>query len=427
MSKIKSLALLAVIPFMLTACTVADLPVIGKLLQGKDKPVTLKVWGLWEPVEVMQPVIDDYQKAHPNVTIQYESRSFVTLRSYKESVFTRLSEGSAPDVVLIHNSWTPYLVKYLAPAPSKVFAADTYANTFYPVAKESGVFDSKIYAAPFGYDGLALVYNKDMLTEAGISEPPTTWEEFRVAAAKLTKRASNGTLDQAGAAIGTANNIEHFSDILGLLFAQGGVNVPADFSSQAAADVMSFYTNFATQERVWNDTLPGSVDAFSQKKVAMIFAPSWEVLNILNKNSQLNVGIAAVPRALDLSGNPIVVDWGSFWMNAVAKNSTSADTAWDFVKFMSEDASQRKIFSEQAKLRAFGVPYSTKTLQGELSNNAYLDPYLKSAPNAKSGILAAGSGNDKEVEIMRTAVNSVISGTGPLDALATAQRDLSGQ
>ncbi len=422
-SKVKSLILLVVLPFVLTACTASDLPVIGKFFKGKEKPVTLSAWGLWEPKEVFDSVTEDYKSTRPAVTVDYEERSFVTLKSYKESVFTRLSEGSAPDILLVHNSWVPFLVDNLTPAGPKVLSESDYSSMFYPVAKESAVINGKVYGVPISYEGLALVYNRDMFNEEGLSSPPVTWEEFRLDAVKLTKKEGDNIV-RGGAAIGTANNIEHFSDILGLLFAQGSLNFPDDLNTQAAADALTFYTNFVLSYKVWSDALPPSVEAFADKKAAMVFVPSWQILNILSRNPQVNIGVAPVPKALDLPGNPINVGWASFWMLVVSKNSSSPEAAWDVLKYVSSEDAQKKLYSEASKVRAFGQPYSLQSLASELSGNSYLEVYVKEAPTAKSGILAARSGNDKEVDILKTAVNSILSGIPASEALSTAQKSL---
>ncbi len=423
--KFKLIALAVLSPLILTACSVSDLPVIGKFFAKKDSanvatPVELTMWGLWEPKDLIGSVNNEYKKEKPNVSINYEERSVVgSLKNYKDSVFTRLSEGTAPDIIVVHNTWVPFLRDNLAPAPDGVVNAEA----FYPVAKAwgSSADQKSVYAVPLSYDGLALVYNRDMFTEANLSAPPTSWEEFRQMAVALTKRDKDGVISQAGAAIGTANNIEHFSDILGLFFSQASVKVPDDLNSKAAADALTFYTNFATQEKVWSDVLPQSVEAFADRKVAMAFVPSWEVLNILARNPQINMGVASVPKALDLEGRAIDVNWGSFWMVAVSKSSKNPAVAWDYLRFLTTEDTQRKLFSEGSKVRAFGQPYALKSLQSELSGNAYLDTYLRSGDTAKSGVFASRAGNDKEVDALKTAVNSVIAGEAAEKALITTQ------
>ncbi|MEK7595270.1 MAG: extracellular solute-binding protein [Patescibacteria group bacterium] len=428
--KYRSLFFILLLPLVLTSCTPADtlskLPVIGKYFKPKgDAPVTLTVWGLWEPKEVMDVLFEEYKQTHPNVAIEYEQRSLANLKAYKDSVVTRLSEGSAPDIVLVHNSWMPSLYSSLTPASDKVISTSDFDTSFYSVAKDYGVSEGKVYALPSGFDGLALVYNRDMFTEVGLSTPPATWEEFRVAAVKLTKKDQSRLITQAGASIGSANNVEHFADILGLLFAQADVAVPKGLTSQPAIDAFTFYTNFVSQEGVWSDVLPPSVEAFAKGKVAMIFAPSWQVLGILERAQNLNVGIAQVPRAVGLNGDKINIDWASFWMYTVAKNSGNSSAAWDFLKFLVQPENQKKLYNEQLKIRPFGSAYSLKSLQEDLSGSAYLYTYVRGAEHAKSGIFSTRSGNDREVDALKTSINSVLVGEKtPAEALSVLQKAL---
>lgn len=428
--KLKVFLLLAVTPVLLTACTPSDIPVIGKLLpKPEEQPATITIWGLWEPKSVLQPVLDDYKKLHPKITIEYQIRSFSTLKEYKSLVSTRINEGGGADIVMLHNSWVPSLTSGLAPAPTTVFTTADYTKNFFQVASDFGTSGANIYAVPSSYDGLALVYNKDMFTAAQISSPPTSWDEFRVdAATKLTKRDDTGNIIQAGAAMGNANNIEHATDILGLLLAQAGVKVPEDLTGTAAQDVFKFYTNFVSQEKVWNNDFEQSVSAFAHGKVAMIFVPSWQLVSIVQNTPEannLNIGVAPVPKAADFNGQPIQVEWGSFWMYAVPKNSKNSAAAWEFLKFASQPEEQRKIFNEEAKIRTFGEPPSNKQLVGDYSQNVYLSVYLNSASNAKSGILAGRAGNENEEAAVKTAVNSILAGVAVKDALTTLQTSLS--
>ena len=87
--------------------------------------------------------------------------------------------------------------------------------------------------------------------EAAISAPPETWKEFRDTAIKLTNWRDNDpkkALLQSGAAVGTADNVSHPADILGLMLAQSEVSIPTQLDSQASQDVFTFYTNFVTKQ-----------------------------------------------------------------------------------------------------------------------------------------------------------------------------------
>lgn len=432
-NKAATAILLLLIPIFLTACTVADIPLIGKYLTKgsgssgtSSKPVTLNMWGLWESPDIMDSVIKGYQSQNPNVTVNYDDRSITKPDQYKETVITRLQQGGAPDIILVHNSWVPYIKDYLEPMPSDMLTPQDYAQRFYPLAVESGIFNSQIYAVPAHYDGLALVYNKDHFNEIDQAAPPTAWEEFRRIALALTVKSGEGDFIRAGAAMGAADNIDFFSDILGLMFAQAGVSVPANLDSRSAQDALSFYVLFLKSDGVWNTSLPEASKAFSAGRVSMIFVPTWNLLDIVRANPGMNIGVAPVPQAV--AENP--VSWGSFWMYAVPKSSAGAKEAWKFINFISQDSQELTLFSEASKYRPFGAPFASVSLAaqaGASPASMYIKPVLDTAPFAKGNYFAARSGNTREVEALRTAVNAVLSGQTSEEALKVCKATLTGQ
>lgn len=319
MKKLKVFALLFISSFLLTACSLQDLPVIGKYLPGGNDggtsdgnfpkgDVSLTIWGLWENPEVVNAAISEYQKLHPNVTINYEDRSVLKPVDYKERVYTRASQSSGPDIMLVHDSWVPEIKQFLSPAPTNILTAETFKSRFYPVAYNMAVNDNSVYAVPLYYDGLVLVYNKDHFEQIGQASPPTAWEEFRKLALELTVRGEQGAVLRGGAALGTANNIDHFSDILGLMWSQADVKIPDDLDTKAAADALEFYVNFAKEDKVWDSSLAEATTAFVEKRVSMLFVPSWQILGILEANPDFNVGVAVPPQAK--SNDP--ANWASF-------------------------------------------------------------------------------------------------------------------
>jgi len=415
-NKILTAILLLVIPLFLTACSLSDIPVIGKYFGGgsgnapkQGVPVSLNMWGLWETPDIMEVLIKNYQTQNSLVTVNYEDRSINNPNSYKESVFTRIKQGDLPDIIMVHNSWVPFLKDYLEPAPSDVIATADYLQRFYPVAAESSVVDDRVYAVPAHHDGLVLVYNKDHFDEIDQVSPPTAWEEFRRVALALTIRTNEEGLVRAGAAIGSANNIDFFSDIVGLMFAQAGVSVPSGIDSRAAQDALSFYTIFLKSDEVWSESFPEASKAFSAGKVSMIFVPTWNLLDIVRANPGMNIGVAPVPQAV--AERP--VSWGSFWMYAVPKSGSNSRAAWEFINFISKDDQQLALFNEASKYRPYGAPFSSVTLAqqaGQSASSQYIKPVLNTAPFAKSSVFAARAGNTTEVEALRTAVNAVLSG-----------------
>lgn len=411
-SKVITLALLLTLPFVLTACTLKDLPVIGKFFDKPvvQKPVTLNMWGLWESPTVMNTLIAKYKETHPNVTINYDDRSVIKLTDYKETVYTRASQADAPDIVVVHNSWVPGLKESLSEAPKEIITPQIYAQRFYDTAVKSAVIDDKVFALPLFYDGLVLVYNKDHFAEIDQQSPPTAWEEFRRIAIALTVRGDKNQMVRAGAAIGTANNIDFFSDILGLMFSQAKVEIPSELDSKPAQDALTFYTNFAKEDRVWANDLPEASISFVGERVSMIIVPAWNLLDIVTARPDLNIGVAPVPQAIP--SEP--VSWGSYWMSSVTAGSKNKEAAWEFLKFLSENDQELTLFSEASKNRQYGPAFASMDLKSQLDTSPYLKPVLDQASFATSGKVAARVGNVSAVNALKDAVNTVLSSTGQI-------------
>ena len=438
-NKLLVIALLLILPVFVTACTLKDLPVIGKFFSGNGanplaggKSGTISIWGLWEDPQVMEALINKYKETNPNVTVVYDDRSILKADQYKETVYTRMMQDSQSpaDIILVHNSWLDSAAQYLSSAPKDFMDPGAYSTSYYPSAVEAGLRDGKIYAVPAYYDGLALVYNKKHFEEVDQQTPPTAWEEFRRLALTLTKRDGEGKLIRAGAAIGAADNIDFFGDILGMMLAQAGVSVPKDLQTQSAADALSFYTTFVNSDGVWDSSLPEASVAFVQEKVSMIFVPSWNLLDIIKMRPDLSIGAAPVPQAR--ASNP--VSWGSFWMYAVPAKSTNKDLAWDFIKFLSSDEAQLLMFNTASQFRTYGAPFAGVGLKDQISSgaaSAYLKPYLDTAGFSKGGVFSGRAGNVTAVTALKNAVDSVISPdprtrASTTDALKAVKVKLSG-
>ena len=422
MNRIRLTALLIFVSLVLTACSIQDVPVIGRLFGGggggveTSKPVTLTVWGLWESPEVVQALINKYQELRPNVTINYDDRSILKTDDYKDRIFSSAGQTIEADVVMVHNSWVARLKETMVPMPSTLMDVGTYSSNFYPVSVTSAVHDNQIYAMPLYYDGLALIYNKQHFDEVGQSEPPTAWEEFRSLALRLTVRAGADNTSnnvRSGAAIGTADNIDFFSDVLGLMWTQAGVEIPGDLGTRAAQDALTFYTNFVKEDRVWDGTMPEATTAFADGKVSMIFAPTWIVNTILEARPDLDVGVAPIPQAVP--DRP--ASWASFWMMAVPNTSQNSAVAWDFINFLGQEDQQLLRFNESSNFRTIVTPYSLQTLNADLTSNPYLRAYVTTAPFASGGVMAARSGNKLQVDLLKEAVNSVLKGDSAEAAL----------
>lgn len=393
---------------------------------GNTQPekITLTYWGLWEPEGVMESLFERYESEHQNIEVVYVQKPFT---QYENTVYTRIQQNvvestPAPDIVRINNAWLSKFQSHLSPLPSTIMSPSEYAQDFYPTAvRDFTGTDGEIYAIPLEIDGLAVFYNKKLLKAAGIDEPPTDWDTFVEAGKKLTKKSKSGEIIQAGVALGTAKNIKHSADIINLLFLQNNVQVMNSSNSQInitatrAESALDFYVNFVKEHKTWSDDLASDLEMFYSGKLAMMLAPSWRAFDIINSNSTVDFGIAPVPQLP--SNDP--VNYAMYWGEAVTRVSPNQLEAWKLVKWLSEPTQLKEFYSNSSKIRAFGEPYSRKSLSFELENDPYVGAFMKMAPT----MTAYKMGDQQFIEeSLRTAIDEAANkGIGVADALKDAQ------
>lgn len=387
--------------------------------EGPSGPVELTYWGLWEEDNLVKPLIEEYKKQNPKVKINYIRQSSI---NYRTRVQAQIREGLGPDVFRIHNSWLPMFKEDLNPAPTDIFSLTDYSQTFYPITKDSFVKNNQIFAAPIEIDGLALYINEEILAAGGVA-PPKNWQEFVEAATKLTVRDSAGQIKTAGAAMGTAGNVDHWSDILGLLLLQQpNVNFEA-LASSSVAEVLGFYTGFITDPRKksWDVNLPKSTDMFAQGKLAFYFAPSWRAHELRVVNPNLKFKVVPVPQ---LPGRQI--GWASFWGEAVSQKSKFPNEAWKFVKFLTSQEAEKLAYQEASKVRLFGEPYSRVDLAGDLSGDPIVGAFVNQGSSYKFWYLSSntmdGGINDEMIKYWEDGINATLQGTDPQVALQTVDK-----
>ncbi len=371
---------------------------------------TLTYWGLWEPSEVLTSVIEEFEAENPGITIEYSRQSH---RDYRERLQTAVASGAGPDIFRFHASWTPMIADELSPLPATVLGSSQLSQNYYPAAAKQLVLNGNVVGVPLMYDGLALLYNENMLAAAN-EQPPTTWSELRALANKLTIR-NGAQVQRAGIALGTAGNVEHFSDILAVLMLQNGANFTQP-NSPETRDALLFYTNFARADRVWSTSLPASSTAFAREDVAMIFAPSWRIHEIQAQNPNLKFGVVPLPTLTDER-----ITWASYWAEGISAQSQNKEAAQKFLTKLSSPETLQMLYSEQSAIRSFGELYPRQELADELLENSMIAPYLEDAPYAQGWYMSSSTHdngiNDQIIKYYADAVNAINNGEKPEDVL----------
>lgn len=379
-----------------------------------EKEITLTYWGLWEPEPVMNGIISEWEKNHPNIKVRYVKQDKQDYRARLQSAFSR-NEG--PDIFRFHQTWVPMLKEDLALVPQTIASELGLEENYFTIVKESLSQNGQYYGVPLMVDSLALYYNKDLLTAANVS-PPRTWWGLEEVAKKLTVRPQE-RITTGGVAMGTVNNVDHWSDIIGLMIYQNGGN-PAK-PDALVEDVLKYYLKFKTVNQVWDETMPNSTNAFASGSLAFYFGPSWRVFNIKEANPSLNFGITGVPQLPKLAdvdweeaeaGEAELTDigWSTFWVEGVWNKGENQEEAWQFLSFLSSKETMQKLYTAQSQLRQFGEIYPRRDLANQI-NEPLVKPFVEESKTAKSWYLCSHTYdagiNDRIINYYENAINEL--------------------
>ncbi|QTL99699.1 extracellular solute-binding protein [Iocasia frigidifontis] len=129
----------------------------------------------WTPEEYDQ-IIQEFKNQNPDVDVEL---TLVGYDALHDKLITSISSSNpAYDVVLVDDIWVPQFAAagWLMDVTDKI--TDNMKEEVYDKAWQIVAYNGREWGLPWLLDQKYLFYNAKLLKEAGIKEPPTTWEEL---------------------------------------------------------------------------------------------------------------------------------------------------------------------------------------------------------------------------------------------------------
>lgn len=279
-----------------------------------------------------------------------------------------LASGTGPDLFLLSQAdvlrdWTK-----VQALPYDTMSKSAFVNTFIDEG-EMFLGQDGIAALPFSIDPIVLYWNRDIFAESGFANPPTYWDELFGLAEKITQRDKANNIIRATIAFGEFDNVDHAKDILSTLILQAGGDIvnrdaqgvlytalvpEAALSGEAvsaAQTALRFYTEFADPVKnvyTWNRSMPRSLDAFAQGRLAMYVGYASEARLLQEKNAHLNYSVAPIPQ-IRSSDTRKVVTFGTMHALAIPRAAQNAYGAQQMALVLS-DGPASQLFSEVSNI-----------------------------------------------------------------------------
>lgn len=134
--------------------------------------------------ETLRGIVAEFEKANPGTTVEIISLPW---GEAFQKFATMVSAGDVPDVVEMPDTWVSlYAGNDMLADLSPYLETWEHASDLSDRAVALGAVDDRPVMLPYGFYLRAMFYNKDLLAEAGVEAVPTTLDEFRAAAEKVS-------------------------------------------------------------------------------------------------------------------------------------------------------------------------------------------------------------------------------------------------
>lgn len=294
-----------------------------------------------EPVE--QALIKKYMALHPNVQIQYLASTSLSGPSDTDAIANLVFNIQAKhviDIAKVETTRTPFDL-YAANAIQSLskIGGDKVKQQLAGLDNNVyGSFAGNVWALPYEYDPFGYIYNNSMFKEAGISSPPTTWDEWRTDNTKLKEKFPNSWP--------ICNPLDNLAKTQPLVWGAGGtfwnkdvLFTKATFDNPGVINTYSFMQEWAEKGWVNTSEINGTTALqfpISRKCAAMDFSASQALLLKVNDP---NTDYRVAPYPVEKKGNK---GWNYAGGSALVIPSTSKypKAALDFIMWLTSQEGQ---------------------------------------------------------------------------------------
>jgi multiple sugar transport system substrate-binding protein len=285
--------------------------------------------------------------------------------------------GQPPDLFYLS---TDQLASYASNGSLEPYAADLEnADAFFPTLREAFTYEDEFWGAPKDFSTLALVINKTLWKQAGLSEGdvPTTWDELQAVAERLTKG------DTVGLVFGP--EVQR----VGVFLEQNGGGLTNEEGTEATADSPENVEALTFVKEMMQDGVAAyssdvgagwGGEAFGKELGAMTIEGNWITGAMQTDFPDLDYQVVALPAGTEQATLQYTNCWG------VAADSDNVDGAVSLVEHLTTPE-QQMAFAD-----AFGVMPSVEEVAGQWKEQyPELAAFIDGADSAKNLPAAEGS------------------------------------
>ena len=306
-------------------------------------PTELTFW-TWVPDIENEVALFEEKYPAIDVTVENVGQGLPHYQKLRSAI--EAGEG-APDVAQIEYQYIPSFVLPESLLDLTPYGADDLSGDYVDWAWNQVSPDEEVWAIPQDVGPMGNLYREDILAQAGITEPPATWDEYATAA-KAVKDATGSYISNLGAT--QAGQMIGFFWQAGVKpFGYNGTDtVTIDVNSDEAKEVATYWTDLIQQDLIstdvdFNDTW---YQGLASGKYAGWLTAAWGPI-FLQGTAENTSGLwRAAPLPQWEAGTEVSGNWGGS-SDAVLASSKNPIAAYELAKFINNDEESAMMLATQ--------------------------------------------------------------------------------
>lgn len=363
----------------LVACTM--LLAVACSREHDDRQV-VRFWAMGYEGQVVAQLIPQFERDNPGIRIDLQQLPWTAAH---EKLLTAFAGDALPDVCAIGNTWIPEFAMIGALSPLDARIADTPwldPGDYFSGAWDSGVIDGQVYAVPWYVETRLPFYRRDLLHQAGVEAPPTTWAQWRNAMAAIKREVGP---DRYSILL----PINEFEPLLVLAIQQPDPLLRDDgrygnFRSPGFRRALSFYEEMFDKgwaPRLSNTQVSNVWDEFGRGYFSFYINGPW---NIAEFRKRLPAELAESWMTMPMPGpdgpGASVANGTSF---VVFDKSRNKAAAWKWIAYLSSAEVQTQFHALTGDLPPRRAAWQSQALKEDVHAAAFRDQLERARPTPK--------------------------------------------
>ena len=373
----RTAATLAVASLVLTGCGREEGgsdagPGQGGAISDGPAEGTIDVWAMGAEGDILGDFVKAFEEENPDATVNVTA---VPWEAAHDKIANAIAAGEGPDVSLIGTTWMGEFAEAggLDPTPEGLVEE----GDFFEGAWGSTVVGDTSYGVPWYVETRVLFYRSDLAEKAGWSEAPQTWEDLTKFAADMeSKGGAEYGLNLQPGQTGSWQSVLPFAWSNGAAVTNGG-GTEYTLDSPELTEALEYYKSFFDEGYAPTRVLDaGELESgFAEGKFGAFVSGPWHTGLVEDAGvTPEQYAVAPLP-GKDSAPGTSFVGGGDL---AVFKDSDNRDSAWKFVKWMTEPQVQQDFYDAVGSLPSVKEAWET----GALADDEQLQVFGTQLDNA---------------------------------------------